>query len=251
MISSACLRLRRSANGDGGNASSDGISSDRSRPSSATITVSRTVSPPNPRAFWNARPMPRRARRYDGHAVDALAEHLDVARRLHEPGDGVHERGLARAVGADEADDLAGAHLDRRRRRRRSARRIARGRRRRPSGEGGGSRSAAPASRLESCATRRLARAARGGFQSRASRDEREQDVASGRVDDRDQSRPGSRAAGSACRRRSRTAAAAGCPRTRSGMPMITIVPSTAPVTDVSPPTTETASTRSDSSGTK
>ena len=33
------------------------------------------------------------------------------------------------------------------------------------------------------------------------------------------------------------------------GMPTITIVPSTAPVTDESPPTTETASTRSDSLG--
>ena len=35
------------------------------------------------------------------------------------------------------------------------------------------------------------------------------------------------------------------------GIPMITIVPRTAPVTDERPPTTETASTRNDSSGTK
>ena len=47
------------------------------------------------------------------HVVDAVAEHLDLARRLHEPGDRVHQRGLARAVRADEADDLAGAYLDR------------------------------------------------------------------------------------------------------------------------------------------
>ena len=64
MSSSACFRLRRSAMGDGGSASSEGIKSERSRASSATMTASRTVSPPNPRAFWNARPIPRRARRY-------------------------------------------------------------------------------------------------------------------------------------------------------------------------------------------
>ena len=37
----------------------------RWRASSATITVSRTVNPLKLRAFWNARPIPRRARRYD------------------------------------------------------------------------------------------------------------------------------------------------------------------------------------------
>ena len=40
-------------------------------------------------------------------------------------------------------------------------------------------------------------------------------------------------------------------PEKMVGMPMITIVPSTAPVTDDSPPTTETASTRIDSSAVK
>ena len=40
-------------------------------------------------------------------------------------------------------------------------------------------------------------------------------------------------------------------PSNTVGIPMMTMVPRTAPVTDDSPPTTETASTRSDSSGPK
>ena len=63
MISSACLRFVRSDQGDGGSESIDGTSSDRWRASSATMIVSRTLRPPKIRAFWNARPIPRRARR--------------------------------------------------------------------------------------------------------------------------------------------------------------------------------------------
>ena len=77
MISSACLRFLRSIIGDGGSAVSAGSRYERWRASSATITVSRTVNPLKLRAFWNARPIPWRARRYDGHAVDPAAEHLD------------------------------------------------------------------------------------------------------------------------------------------------------------------------------
>ena len=112
MISSACLRLRRSANGDGGSASSDGISSDRWRASSATMIVSRTREPAEAAGVLEGAAHALAGAPVRGHAVDASAEHLDVARRLHEPGDGVHQRGLARAVRADEPDDLAGAHLD-------------------------------------------------------------------------------------------------------------------------------------------
>src|SRR5690606_14095351 len=44
-------------------------------------------------------------------AGDLLALEADGARaRLEDPRDGADERGLAGAVGADEGDDLAGAH---------------------------------------------------------------------------------------------------------------------------------------------
>ena len=63
MISLACLRLRFSRCGEGGSESIDGMRSERSRASSATMRVSRTLSDENKRAFWNARPMPSLARR--------------------------------------------------------------------------------------------------------------------------------------------------------------------------------------------
>ena len=40
----------------------EGSRIERERASSAVINVSRTVKAPNNRAFWKARPMPRRAR---------------------------------------------------------------------------------------------------------------------------------------------------------------------------------------------
>jgi len=63
MISSASRCLRASWTGDGGKYGSDGRRSERERASSATITVSFAVSAGKSRAFWNARPRPRRARR--------------------------------------------------------------------------------------------------------------------------------------------------------------------------------------------
>ena len=48
-----------------------------------------------------------------GRRVDPGAEDRHVARRGEEAANGVHEGGLARAVGADEPDDLAGVDRDR------------------------------------------------------------------------------------------------------------------------------------------
>ena len=45
---------------------------------------------------------------------DVVAEELDRARARHEAADGVHQRRLAGAVGADEADDLVVADAQRR-----------------------------------------------------------------------------------------------------------------------------------------
>ena len=58
MISRAWFRFRRSANGEGGSAGNEGTNNDRSRASSATMIVSRTVRPPKIVAFWKLRPMP-------------------------------------------------------------------------------------------------------------------------------------------------------------------------------------------------
>ena len=113
MISSAWFRFRRSANGEGGNASNDGTNNDRSRASSATMIVSRTVRPPKMRRVLEA----------PTHAVTRPSVRAPCGRRgrpntsivpddFDETGDRVHQRGLAGAVGADEADDLAGADVD-------------------------------------------------------------------------------------------------------------------------------------------
>ncbi len=91
----------------------------RCRASSATCTVSRTVSSGNSVAAWNVRPSPRRARA-DGESDETSSpSELDGARARDVAADGVHQRRLAGAVGADQADDLAGADLDRDARRRR------------------------------------------------------------------------------------------------------------------------------------
>ena len=52
------------------------------RASSASCTVSRTVSSGNSVAAWNVRPSPARARRCAGSAADVAPEQLDRARRL-------------------------------------------------------------------------------------------------------------------------------------------------------------------------
>ena len=62
----------------------------------------------NSRRLWNVRAMPRRVILYGSQAGDALAGEADVAvGRLVDAGDHVEDRGLAGAVGADHADDLA------------------------------------------------------------------------------------------------------------------------------------------------
>ena len=74
--------------------------------SCASATVSSTVRSPNRRASWNERPRPRSARGVGGERADVVAEQLDAPVGRDEPADGVHDRGLAGAVGADEPDDL-------------------------------------------------------------------------------------------------------------------------------------------------
>ena len=98
--------------------------------SSATRTLSRTVSDPNASSRWKVRPMPRRARRCTGIRVTSRPSRHDPARgRRLQPGDHVEAGGLAGAVGADQAGDGAGARRRRWRGRRRSRRRTGRRRR--------------------------------------------------------------------------------------------------------------------------
>ena len=83
--------------------------------SSATLMVSSTVSAGNRRASWNERPRPRRARAVGPEAGDVVAvEHAPGRRRRRgEARDEVEQRGLAGAVGSDDAEDLAGRHRQR------------------------------------------------------------------------------------------------------------------------------------------
>ena len=59
-------------------------------------------------AAWNVRPSPARARRCAGSELTSSPEELDGAVGRHEAADRVEQRRLAGAVGADEADHLAG-----------------------------------------------------------------------------------------------------------------------------------------------
>ena len=79
--------------------------------SSATATVSATVSDGKRRASWNERPRPRWARAGGCSVGDVdAAEPMRPPSSVGEAGEAVEQRGLAGAVVADEADDLAAAH---------------------------------------------------------------------------------------------------------------------------------------------
>ena len=81
---------------------------------SATWIVSRTVRPAKRLASWKLRARPKAARKSGAQVDDLVAEDRAPTRASGRstPGDDVHQRGLAGAVGADEPDDLAGAHDD-------------------------------------------------------------------------------------------------------------------------------------------
>ena len=90
-------------------------------PGTARPTVSRTVRSWNSSAPWNDRPRPRRARRAGEKRCTSWPRISTAPRLRHESADRVHQRRLARAVRADEPDDLARRNVqvdvDRRRRR--------------------------------------------------------------------------------------------------------------------------------------
>ena len=75
------------------------------------MTFSSTVMFLKSRRFWNVRAMPLLVIRWGLSLHDRLALEPDVACvGPVEPGQAIEDRGLAGAVGADEADD--GAFLD-------------------------------------------------------------------------------------------------------------------------------------------
>ena len=75
----------------------------------ARQTFSSTDSPRNSVLIWNVRPSPRRTRAACGSAVISSTAEQDAASRWRQPpGDQVDERGLARAVGADQRMARAG-----------------------------------------------------------------------------------------------------------------------------------------------
>ena len=87
------------------------------QPSAATSTFSRTLSDANEPQCWNVRARPARPRRCGDHRVTSWPPSSTVpAGREVEPGEDVDERRLARAVRADQADDLVPVELERRRR---------------------------------------------------------------------------------------------------------------------------------------
>ena len=67
----------------------------------------------NSRMFWKVRAIPARAIRCDGSAVTACRRADGTGRGTIGAGDDVEGRGLAGAVGADDADDLARRNLER------------------------------------------------------------------------------------------------------------------------------------------
>ena len=82
----------------------------------ATVTVSRTVSAGKRRPSWNERPSPARARAGARRPVRSRAPAPVRAMRprstVEESRHRVEQRGLPRAVRADERDDLARVHLE-------------------------------------------------------------------------------------------------------------------------------------------
>ena len=80
----------------------------RARASAATATFSRTDWVGNRRRFWNVRARPARAMRCGGSSLRSASPSVTVPGLLRRrAGDDVEQRGLARAVGADQPDDLA------------------------------------------------------------------------------------------------------------------------------------------------
>ena len=86
----------------------------RPTPSAATSTFSRTVSPRNERLCWNVRAIPARPRRCGLQRVTSRSSSSTVPEvGESKPGEHVHERRLAGAVRADQADDLVPVQLER------------------------------------------------------------------------------------------------------------------------------------------
>ena len=80
----------------------------RSRVWAPTSTLSSTLRLANTRPCWNVRARPRRGERLGRAAVTSCApEGESPASGAVEPADQVEQRGLAGAVGADDADELA------------------------------------------------------------------------------------------------------------------------------------------------
>ena len=73
----------------------------------ATVRFSSTFRSSNSSVDCQVRVRPARARSYGGRPRRSRSPSTDGSRAGHEAGDGVDERGLARAVRADEADELA------------------------------------------------------------------------------------------------------------------------------------------------
>ena len=79
-----------------------------------TLTLSSTDMWSNSATFWNVRPMPSLAMAWRGCDEDRAALEQDVAAVGHvQTRQAVEERGLARAVGADQAGDLARRNIER------------------------------------------------------------------------------------------------------------------------------------------
>ena len=86
---------------------------ERPRWCAPTSTLSRTVRVRNSATFWKVRPMPRPAMRWRGIPVSDRPSNSDVASRVAvDAADAVEQRGLAGAVRADQAADLAVADVE-------------------------------------------------------------------------------------------------------------------------------------------
>ena len=85
-----------------------------SRVSRATAMQSRTVSDGNSRTLWNDRIRPRTARLCGASFVTSSTEQRTVpSRDGQRAGQAVEQAGLAGAVRAEDADHLAGVHVER------------------------------------------------------------------------------------------------------------------------------------------
>ena len=82
-------------------------------PLDATVRFSRTSRSSKSSVLCQVRPSPRRARSWGGSPPMSAAASSTRPVHAHEAGNGVHQRGLARAVRPDQADELAFADLQR------------------------------------------------------------------------------------------------------------------------------------------